>query len=80
MNKRQFKKWVKSKVRNAAYNYLIKEKNSDKNKKIQHIQYKKLETQKYLKSSIFSNSNIEILFKLRSRTIDLKSNFKTKYK
>ena len=53
MNKKQFKKWIKSKIKKAAYLYLIKEKNSDTNKKIQHIQYKKLETQKYLKSAKF---------------------------
>ena len=36
--------------------------------------------QKYLKSSKFSNYQVEMLFKLRSRNIDVKSNFKSKYK
>ena len=44
-----------------------------------HPCYKKLELQKYLKSNLFTNKNTEILLKLRSRTIDLKMNFKTKY-
>ena len=35
--------------------------------------------QNYLKSQLFSNSDIEVLFKLRSKTVDVKSNFKTKH-
>ena len=58
---------------------MIKEKESENNKKIKNIKYKKLELQKYLKSNLFSNKNTEILLKLRSRTIDVKMNFKTKY-
>ena len=63
----------------AAFDFLIKEKESDKNKKIQNIPYKKLKIQNYLKAYKFSNKNTEILLKLRSRTIDLKMNFKSKY-
>jgi hypothetical protein len=79
MNKKQFKKWVKSKIKKAAFNALIEDKNSDKNKKINNIKYKKLQIQSYLKSKLFSNHEINILFRLRSRTTELKSNFKTKY-
>ena len=79
MNKKQFKKWVKNKVKKAAFEYLIKQKESDKNKKIQNIKYKNLKLQNYLKSQLFSNYEIETLFKLRSKTIELKSNFKSKY-
>ena len=32
-----------------------------------------------MKSNLFSNYQVEILFKLRSQNIDVKSNFKTKY-
>ena len=35
--------------------------------------------QKYIKSPLFSNNEIEILSKLRSRNIEVKSNFKNKY-
>ena len=35
--------------------------------------------QKYLRSNLFSNYQVEILSKLRSRNIDVKSNFKRKY-
>ena len=79
MNKKQFKKWIKLKIEKAAFSYLINEKESDKNKKIQNIIYKNLRMQKYLKSQLFSNSDIELLFKLRSKTVDVKINFKTKY-
>ena len=35
--------------------------------------------QNYLKSNLFSDYETEFLFKLRSETTELKSNFKTKY-
>ena len=57
--------------------YLVSEKNEQS--KIKSIEYKKLELQKYLKSSLFSNTEVEVLSKLRSRNLDLKSNFKNKY-
>ena len=79
MNKKHFKKWVKLKIKKAAFNALNEDKESDRNKKIQSIKYKKLKMQSYLKSRLFSNNEIEILFRLRSRTTELKSNFKTKY-
>ena len=74
MSKNQFKKWVKFRIEKAAFKYLIKEK--EKQSKIQHITYSKLEIQNYLKSKLFSNDEIEILSKLRSQTINLKANFK----
>ena len=58
---------------------MISEKESDNNKKIKNIQYKKFKIQDYLRSNRFLNNDIEVLFKLRSRTIDLKANFKTKH-
>ena len=57
--------------------YLIHEK--EKQSKIENIIYTKLEPQKYLHSSIFSNREIEMLIKLRSRMVEVKCNFKTKY-
>ena len=35
--------------------------------------------QKYLTSNLFSNYEVELLFKLRSRMLDVKSNFKSKF-
>ena len=77
MTKKQFKKWVKSKIEKAAFEFLIEEKVSQS--KICDIEYKKLEIQNYLKAAVFNNSEIELLFKLRSKTLELKSNYKKKY-
>ena len=43
------------------------------------IQYKKLEIQTYITSPLFSNSEVSLLFALRSRYIDCKANFRNKY-
>ena len=47
---------------------------------ISHIKYEKLETQKYFTSEIFNDEEVNLLFALRSRTVDCKGNFKSKYK
>ena len=47
--------------------------------KIQNIKYKELKIQNYLKSSLFSNFEVETLIKLRSKTVELKVNFSQKY-
>ena len=77
MSKFSFKKLVKQKVAEAAFKYLIEEKN--KQSKISNIRYTKLEMQKYL---LEGNRNIEIsklVFKARGRTLDIKTNKKWKY-
>ena len=78
MSKNKFKKFVKLKIRDAAYKYLQKEKESKS--KVKNIQYKKYKLQNYLKSNLFSNFSTEILFRLRSQNIEVKANFKSKYK
>ena len=65
------------KIRNAAFEYLKNE--LDTKEKVKNIVYKKFKLQNYLKSHTFSNYEVEILSKLRSRNIDVKSNFKTKF-
>lgn len=77
MSKKQFKIFVKKKIREAAFKYLMFAK-KDKSK-IKDLKYRKLESQKYLSSKLFSNYEVELLSKLRSRNLDLKSNFKTKF-
>ena len=57
---------------------MIEEK--EEKSKIKNIQYNKFKVQPYLTSNLFSNYEVEVLSKLRSRNIDVKSNFKTKYK
>ena len=54
-------------------------KENESKSKTKNIQYKELKLQNYLKSKLFSNYEVEYLFRLRSETVDLKSNFKTKY-
>ena len=71
------KKFVKTKIRNAAFKYLLTEKETKS--KIKGILYKKFALQKYATSSLFSNYEVQILSKLRYRNIEVKSNFKTKY-
>ena len=61
MSKKQCKKWVKSKVRTAGFKYLLNERGSN----TENIVYSKLKMQNYLKSSKFSNFEVEILSKLR---------------
>ena len=77
MSKNMFKKYIKNKIRDAAFKYLKNE--QEQKSKVKNIKYTKFKIQKYLKSGLFSNYEVEILFKLRSRNIDVKSNFKTKY-
>ena len=57
----------------------LKEK-QNKHSKIRAIQYKTLDTQAYMISPLFSNSEVSLLFALRSKYIECKSNFKNKYK
>ena len=75
--KETHKRNIKSKIRIAAFQYL-KEKQSN-HSKVKDIVYKNLETQQYLKSPLFTNEEASLLFSLRSRAIDCKSNFKSKY-
>ena len=73
-----YKKFIKSRIRAAALKYLnqIKETHS----KVKDIVYEHLETQAYLTSPLFSNENVNLLFSLRSRSVDCKINFKNRYK
>ena len=77
MSKNKFKKFIKTKILDAAFQYLKRE--QDSKSKVKEIQYTKLKLQKYLKSSLFSNYEVEMLFRIRSCTIDVKTNFKSKY-
>ena len=49
-----------------------------KHSKIKNIKYEKLETQKYMTSSLFRNNEVNLLFALRSRNINCKANFRNK--
>ena len=77
-SKQTYKKFIKMKVRKAALKFLndLKETHT----KIKHIKYETLKCQEYLISPMFSNTDINTLFSLRSRMIDCKMNFKNKNK
>ena len=73
----KFKKLVKQKIQEAAFEYLIKKKNGQT--KIQDVQYSKLEIQEYL---LEGNSNTEIsklICKCRGKTLDIKKLGSWKY-
>ena len=77
MNKLRFKKYVKSKILLAAFNFLESEKLTKS--KVKNIVYEKLKCQEYMTSKMFKNHEVELLCRLRSKNIDLKCNFKTKF-
>ena len=78
MSKEKFKRLVKVKIRKAAFDHLIKLKNT--HSKVKDIKYQKLETQTYMKSSIFSNEEVNILHALRSRSVNCKINYRNLYR
>ena len=73
-----YKSYIKTKVREAALKYLNTLK--DTHSKIKHIEYESLQRQVYLTSPLFSNTDVNILFSLRSRMVECKSNFKNNYR
>ena len=77
MNKIKFKAFIKDKIAKAAFQFLLNEK-LDKSK-VKDIKYENFKIQAYMSSKIFTNNEVELLSKLRSRNIDVKCNFKTKY-
>ena len=50
-----------------------------KHSKLKFMNTKELKTAEYIKSPVFSTREKKLLFKLRSRTIDVKCNFPGKY-
>ena len=77
-NVEQFRKLVKNKVKQAAFQYL-KEKQQT-HTKVQNIHYDDLEAQNYLKSPLFTNEDTTLLFSLRTRTSRwFKTNFRNLY-
>ena len=76
-SKEAHKRNIKTTIMIAAFQDL-KERQS-KHSKVKDIHYDKLETQQYMKSQLFTNEEVNLLFAIRSRMIDSKSNFKSKY-
>jgi hypothetical protein len=75
MSKHRFKQLVKQKTTEAAFIYLISEKN--KRKKMSHLKYSSLEMQEYL---LTGNRNIsQLIFKARGRNLEIKTHNKLRY-
>ena len=72
----RLKKELRKRILNASFKYLQNIKLSQS--KLQNVTYKSLDTQKYLVSSKFTDTEKFLLFRLRTRMIDVRENFKNK--
>ena len=77
MSNYKFKQCLKIKLASAAFKYLnmLKEGHN----KGDNLLYKKLECQKYLLSNELNLNEKSLLFKLRTRMTNVRSNFSSKY-
>ena len=78
MSKWSVKELVKSKTHEAAFSYLLTEKN--KQTKISHIQYSALRMQEYLLEGNTNTEMSKLIYKARGMCLDLKTHKKWKYK
>ena len=72
----QFKKLVDESIHVAAFEYLLEQ--QKKSSKVLHIKYKDLKMQKYLKSKKVNKYFAKFTFGLRSRMLDVASNYPNK--
>ena len=76
--KQRFKALVKKKVRDAAFKYL--KELQKMHLKMDSLSYKTFKLQEYLASPLFNNESRNLLFRLRTRTINgIKGDFKGLY-
>ena len=82
MSKNRFKKIVYQQVDKFAFSYLLRRSENHSKAKyiVKSISEYKFKRQPYLQCEYFSRQEAQLCFKLRSRSLDLKSNFKMKYK
>ena len=73
----KFKILIKDKIRKAAFQYLFNLKES--HSKVSMIEYKKYKIQDYLCNSNFKMEEKQLLFKLRSKMLNCKENFRSMY-
>ena len=76
MSKYKFKKLLKIKCRDAALKYLTE--NNENKSKMQNLNYYTLELQDYLKSDKISTTKKKILFKFRTRMVNVGHNYGNK--
>ena len=76
-SKKSLKTEIKSKLEEAAFKYL--QTKQKKHSKVCNIKYNKLQTQQYIKCPVFSNAEVNLLHSLRSRMVNVKDNFSSKF-
>jgi hypothetical protein len=78
MKTSEYKKYIKYKVRTAAFQNLKQQ--QQKHSKVKHIVYKTFKVQPYIVSSLFTKDDISTLVSLRSRTVrGIRSDFSHMY-
>ena len=71
---------MKEKTVQAAFNYLMEQKNTPgKHTKIKHIEYKQLCMKEYLLDENYNTEISKLIFKMRGKTLDIKQHKKWKY-
>ena len=78
MSKEALKTEVKKMAYAAAFKYLTNK--QQQHSKVHGVKYKKLQTQAYILSPLFKNTEVNLLHALRSRMINVKANFSSKYR
>ena len=73
--KAKFKKEIRLAIEKRAFEYLKEEIERKDMKKIIDIKYKKLKMQKYLQDEVLLISRKKLIFKFRTRMINVKSNY-----
>ena len=74
MSKAKFKSLVKDRIAKTAFTYLQNLQSS--HSKVRNIVYEKLEMQNYIKSDVLSTEEKQLLFALRTATINVRANFR----
>ena len=77
MSKEEFGKKVRIAVSKAAFKFLRAEK--QKRSKVREVKHDNLEMQNYLTPTGLSLKQAKLIFQLRSRMLDVRTNFKNKY-
>ena len=78
VSKQSFKSYVTKKVKNEFMNYLKDKKRS--HKKSEYLDCQDIKPAEYIQSPRLSHTEKLLLFKLRSRTLDVKQNFKNQHR
>ena len=79
MSKLSFKKSIKEKIQNSAFDKLIRKK--EMHSKVKHIKYETLEMSDYLKPGVdqVCKEEAQLIFKIRCRVTNVKVNQRGKY-